>query len=112
MATILNYFKLTLNYNIDNKHTELWFLPDKHLYGTDTECRDICKLVKIDSQYFRPNEVDLLLGDATKANNELGWKPKHTVEELIVDMVKSDIELFEKDKYLKNGGFEIYNNYE
>lgn len=69
-------------------------------------------LVKIDPQYFRPNEVDLLLGDATKANNELGWKPKHTVEELIVDMVKSDIELFEKDKYLKNGGFEIYNHYE
>lgn len=69
-------------------------------------------LIKIDPKYFRPNEVDLLLGDATKANNELGWKPKHTVEQLIVDMVKSDIELFEKDKYLKKGGFEIYNHYE
>jgi GDPmannose 4,6-dehydratase len=69
-------------------------------------------LIKIDPKYFRPNEVDLLLGDATKAKTELGWEPKHTVEQLIVDMVKSDIELFEKDKYLKKGGFEIYNHYE
>ena len=45
---IYNYFKLTLNYPIDNTHTELWFLPDKHLYGTDTECKDICNPVVID----------------------------------------------------------------
>jgi GDPmannose 4,6-dehydratase len=69
-------------------------------------------IVKIDSQYFRPNEVDLLLGDYTKAKLELGWEPKYKVEELISEMVKSDIELFKRDKYLQIGGFEIYNHYE
>ena len=78
--------------------------------GYNRETGDI--LVEIDKQYFRPNEVDLLLGDYTKAKIELGWEPKHTVEQIIKDMVKSDIELFEKDKYLKTGGFEIYNIHE
>ena len=78
--------------------------------GYNRETGDI--LVEIDKQYFRPNEVDLLIGDYTKAKTELGWEPKHTVEEIIKDMVKSDIELFEKDKYLKSGGFEIYSTHE
>ena len=69
-------------------------------------------LVEIDSKYFRPNEVDLLIGDATKAKLELNWTPKYTVEEIIKEMVHSDIKLFEKDKYLQTGGFEIYNHYE
>ena len=69
-------------------------------------------LIEIDSKYFRPNEVDLLLGDYTKAKTELGWEPKYKVEELIKEMVRSDIKLFEKDKWLQNGGFEIYNHYE
>jgi GDPmannose 4,6-dehydratase len=69
-------------------------------------------LIEIDSQYFRPNEVDLLLGDYTKAKTELGWSPKCQIEDLIKDMVQSDIELFKKDKYLQTGGFEIYNHYE
>ena len=69
-------------------------------------------LVKIDPQYFRPNEVDLLLGDASKAKAKLGWEPKCKVEDLVKEMVQSDIKLFEKDKYLQDGGFEIYNHYE
>ena len=78
--------------------------------GYNRETGDI--LVEIDSQYFRPNEVDLLLGDYTKAKTELGWSPKCKIEDLIKDMVQSDIELFKKDKYLQTGGFEIYNHYE
>jgi len=78
--------------------------------GYDEKTGDI--LVKIDPKYFRPNEVDLLLGDYTKAKTELGWEPKYTVEEIIKEMVESDIKLFEKDKYLQNGGFEIFNHYE
>ena len=69
-------------------------------------------LVEIDPKYFRPNEVDLLLGDYSKAKRELGWEPKYTVEDIIKEMVSSDIELFSKDKLLKSNGFKIYNTYE
>lgn len=64
-------------------------------------------LVEIDPVYFRPNEVDLLLGDYSKAKEKLGWEPKTSIEELIKDMVRSDINTFKKDKYLIDGGFEI-----
>lgn len=64
-------------------------------------------LIEIDEKYFRPNEVDLLLGDYSKAKSKLGWEPKTSIEDLIKDMVQSDIKLYEKDKYLINGGFEI-----
>jgi GDPmannose 4,6-dehydratase len=64
-------------------------------------------LVKIDKEYFRPAEVDLLVGDYSKAKNKLGWEPKYKLEELINEMVSEDIKLFEKDKYLQNGGYEI-----
>ena len=69
-------------------------------------------LVKIDKEYFRPTEVDLLIGDYSKAKEKLGWEPKYRVEELINEMVAEDIKLFEKDKYLKNGGYEIITHHE
>lgn len=68
--------------------------------------------VKIDPEYFRPAEVDLLIGDYSKAKNTLGWEPKHSVEELIEEMVREDIKLFEKEKYLQNGGFETLTHQE
>jgi GDPmannose 4,6-dehydratase len=64
-------------------------------------------LVEIDEKYFRPAEVDLLVGDASKAKKNLGWEPKHTVEELCREMVKSDLELFKRDKYLLEGGHKV-----
>lgn len=64
-------------------------------------------LVEIDPKYFRPAEVDLLVGDASKAKKVLGWEPKHSVEELVKEMVASDMKLFERDKYLLEGGHEI-----
>lgn len=63
--------------------------------------------VQIDPRYFRPAEVDLLVGDASKAERELGWKPKYTVEELCREMVQSDLRNFRKDKYLLEGGHDI-----
>jgi GDPmannose 4,6-dehydratase len=63
--------------------------------------------VQIDPRYFRPAEVDLLVGDASKANKELGWKPKHSVEDLCREMVQSDLKYFSKDKYLLEGGHDI-----
>jgi GDPmannose 4,6-dehydratase len=65
-------------------------------------------IVEIDEKYFRPAEVDLLVGDASKAKEKLGWEPKYTVEELLKEMVKSDLEIFKKDKYLMDGGHEVY----
>jgi GDPmannose 4,6-dehydratase len=52
------------------------------------------EVVAIDPNYFRPTEVDLLIGDATKAKEKLGWKPKHTLREMIKEMVKSDLETY------------------
>jgi GDPmannose 4,6-dehydratase len=69
-------------------------------------------LVEIDPRYFRPTEVDLLIGDASKAKKVLGWTPKHTLEQLVSEMVASDIRLFERDKYLLQGGHEIKNFHE
>lgn len=69
-------------------------------------------VLKIDPKYFRPTEVDLLLGDPTKANTKLGWKPKYDLEMLVADMMKSDLKLFERDEYLKKGGYTTLNYFE
>ena len=69
-------------------------------------------VVKVDPRYFRPTEVDLLIGDPTKAKQKLGWKPEHDLKSLVKDMVTSDLHLMKKDKYLREGGFEIKNYYE
>jgi GDPmannose 4,6-dehydratase len=69
-------------------------------------------IVEIDPRYFRPTEVDLLIGDASKAKKELGWEPKHTLEQLVKEMVASDVKLFERDKYLLDGGHNIMNFHE
>ena len=69
-------------------------------------------LVEVDEAYFRPTEVDLLLGDASKARKELGWEPEYTFEELVKEMVKADLDLFRKDKYLQDGGHSTFNYHE
>lgn len=69
-------------------------------------------IVKVDPRYFRPTEVDLLLGDPTKANTKLGWKPKYDLAYLVKDMVLSDLNLMKRDEYLKAGGFKILNYFE
>ncbi|WP_026768022.1 GDP-mannose 4,6-dehydratase [Asinibacterium sp. OR53] len=69
-------------------------------------------VVKVDPRYYRPTEVDLLIGDASKAKEKLGWQPQYTLEEMVKEMVASDIKLFEKDQLLKNSGFDIKNEFE
>jgi len=69
-------------------------------------------IVEVDSQYFRPTEVDLLIGDSTKARTKLGWKPKYNLDSLIEDMISSDVKLFKKEDYLKKGGFVTLNYFE
>jgi len=64
-------------------------------------------VVEVDPRYFRPTEVDILIGDAAKAREKLGWRPKHTFEDVIRDMVLADLELARRELYLKNGGYEV-----
>jgi GDPmannose 4,6-dehydratase len=70
------------------------------------------EVVAIDPRYFRPTEVDLLIGDPTKSNTKLGWYPKHDLASLVKDMMEHDIKLFERDKYLLEGGHKIFNYHE
>jgi GDPmannose 4,6-dehydratase len=70
------------------------------------------EVLAIDAKYFRPTEVDLLIGDPTKAKEKLGWEPKIQLEELIEDMMTSDLILMQKDRYLKDGGYQTLNYFE
>lgn len=69
-------------------------------------------LIEVDSRYFRPAEVDFLLGDASRAEKELGWKREYTIAQMVAEMVRSDIELFRKEEILKKHGYEILAQYE
>ncbi|MFO7256796.1 MAG: GDP-mannose 4,6-dehydratase [Bacteroidota bacterium] len=68
------------------------------------------EVVAVDPNYFRPTEVDLLIGDPTKAKTKLGWKPKRTVQDMVKEMVESDLKLFQRDKILLSNGMEIVKN--
>jgi GDPmannose 4,6-dehydratase len=70
------------------------------------------EVVAIDERYFRPTEVDLLLGDPTKAMTQLGWKPKYDLPALVQEMVAADVELFQRDQLLEQSGYAIPNYYE
>lgn len=69
-------------------------------------------IVFVDPQYFRPTEVELLIGDNTKAKSKLGWEPQYTLTDLCKDMVNSDITLMKKEEYLRKGGYQILNYFE
>lgn len=69
-------------------------------------------IVEIDSRYFRPTEVDTLLGDATKARKELGWEPRISFEELVTEMVEADLKEAEKDTLIQKEGYQTFNYYE
>jgi len=70
------------------------------------------EVLSIDPAYFRPTEVDLLIGDPTKAREKLGWVPEHDLVSLINDMMQSDVKLMQKQQYLKNGGYNTNNFHE
>ena len=69
-------------------------------------------VIEVDKRYFRPTEVDLLLGDATKAKEKLGWIPKYTLDQLAKEMIDADLELFRKEVLLKESGYRTLNQYE
>ena len=70
------------------------------------------EIVSIDPNYFRPNEVDFLVGDSSKAHTELGWKPEYNLEQLVAEMMDSDLKQVTKDQYLLEGGYATRNYFE
>ena len=70
------------------------------------------EVVAIDTKYYRPTEVDLLIGDPTKAHHQLGWTPEYDLASLIREMVQADLEHFRKEKLLKDSGFYVNNQFE
>lgn len=69
-------------------------------------------VVKVDEKYFRPTEVDILIGDPSKAKRELGWEPQYNLQGLVDDMMQSDIKLMKKEDYLVKGGYQTHNYFE
>ena len=69
-------------------------------------------VMKIDPKYYRPSEVELLIGDPAKAKQVLGWEPKHNLASIVKEMMNCDLELFKRDQYLKQGGHKIINYHE
>jgi GDPmannose 4,6-dehydratase len=69
-------------------------------------------ILEVDPRYFRPTEVDILVGDAEKARQKLGWEPQITLNDLVKEMVESDLKLMKREKHIREGGFEIMNYYE
>ncbi|MFD0750813.1 GDP-mannose 4,6-dehydratase [Mucilaginibacter calamicampi] len=70
------------------------------------------EIVAIDPKYYRPTEVELLIGDPSKAEKKLNWKPKYRLNELVKEMVAADLQLFQKEKLLRDSGYSIKNQYE
>jgi GDPmannose 4,6-dehydratase len=69
-------------------------------------------VVQVDANYFRPTEVELLIGDATKSRTKLNWIPEYDLKALVQDMMHSDVKLMKKETYLKEGGFRVMNYFE
>ena len=78
--------------------------------GIDTSTGNT--IVSVDARYFRPTEVETLLGDATKAKEKLGWEPKISFDEMVKEMTAADLEEAEKEKLYKDKGFETFHHYE
>ena len=84
----------------------------KKCNNTDYQLEIGSEVLSVDTKYFRPTEVDLLIGDSTKAKTKLGWKLEYDLQALVDDMMTSDLKLMKKDQYLKEGGYETLNYFQ
>jgi len=115
-TTVRDFVKMSFNY----LGVELEFKGEgadekgfvKKCHNSEFELEIGKEVVSIDPRYFRPTEVDLLIGDATKAKEKLGWIPEYDLKALVDDMMQSDLKLMQKDQYLKDGGYDVLNYYE
>ena len=94
----------------ENRFTEL--VGDEYLEGIKNRISSKTNIIGVDKAYFRPTEVDMLIGDATKARTRLGWEPRYDLAALITDMMQGDVKLVKKEVYLKKGGFYTPNYFE
>lgn len=85
---------------------------DEFLEPIEKRIRDNPVMIRVDSNYYRPTEVDLLVGDSSKARAKLGWIPKYDLNALIEEMITSDIHLMKKESHIRNGGFRTFNYFE
>jgi len=79
-----------------------------HVHGTRARCKPGDVIVKVDPRYFRPTEVETLLGDPSKAKRNLGWEPRTTLPELVREMVEADFAAAQRDSLVKQAGFQAY----
>lgn len=85
---------------------------EKYLRNIKLKIKNKMQIVGVDSTYFRPTEVDLLIGDPSKSLKVLGWKPEYSIAELVKDMMQGDVKLMQKEAYLREGGFRTLNYFE
>ncbi len=85
---------------------------EEYLSGFMKRIKNDPVAVRVDPAYFRPTEVELLIGDPSKAKSRLGWEPEYDLDKLIDDMITSDLVLMKKEDYLREGGYEILNYFE
>ncbi len=78
------------------------------IHNPDVKVKQGDVVVRVDPAYFRPTEVDLLVGDSTKARKELGWELQYDLDGLVDDMIQNDYKLFQRDSYLREGGHKIF----
>lgn len=83
-----------------------------NLLEISTPVKEGQEIIAVDPRYFRPTEVDLLIGDPNKAKTQLGWEPKYDLKGLVDDMMRSDLKLIKKDKYMRDGGYKTMNYFE
>jgi GDPmannose 4,6-dehydratase len=114
METVRKFVELSakaLNWNKENEGPSIiWEGQGKDEIGRRADTGDI--VIRIDPRYYRPTEVDELLGDISKARRELGWSPKTSLEELVEEMIKYDLNEARKELILKKSGIEIESDYE
>ncbi|MBZ9728686.1 GDP-mannose 4,6-dehydratase [Salegentibacter sp. JZCK2] len=84
----------------------------KSCSNPDFQLEEGKEILNVDPKYFRPTEVDLLIGDASKAKNKLGWTPEYDLQDLVKEMMQSDVELMQKDQHLQDGGYNVLNYFE
>ena len=113
MLTVREFIELCaleLGWNDKGKNGIIWEGEGLNEVGRRADTGQI--IIRIDPRYFRPTEVDELLGDSTKARKKLNWEPKISIQELIKEMIEEDSKESKKESILKNKGFSIYSSKE
>ena len=97
-------------HSLAKDHPERWEGEGVNEKGIDTHSGKV--LVEVDERYFRPTEVETLLGDSTKAREKLGWVPEITLDDMVAEMVREDLKIAERDELCKREGFQTFDYHE